>query len=74
MIQYKQDGGNWINTTEIIDSQQEEMNYTLSQLLPGSTYTAQIFAKNALGTSPISDQERFTTFQNGTKFILFYSI
>lgn len=69
VIQYKNSDGDWINTTEITDSQQKEMNYTLMQLLPGTTYTAQIFAINPLGTSPVSDQERFTTLEHIGQFL-----
>lgn len=41
------------------------MNYTLTQLHSGTTYTARIFAKNLLGQSAIPDQETFTTLKVG---------
>lgn len=72
MIQYKKDNGDWIYTPEIIDSQQEEINYTLTQLVPGSIYTAQMFAKNVMGTSSFSNQITFTTSSNGTKVQVSY--
>lgn len=61
VIQYKTNGGDWINTTEIFDNQQEKRNDTLTNLLRGTTYTARIFARNLLGASDVSDQEKFTT-------------
>lgn len=67
VIQYKKDNGDWIYTPEITDSQQEEINHTLTQLVPGSIYTAQIFAKNIIGTSSLSNQITFTTLSKGTK-------
>ena len=67
IIQYRTDSNVWTNTTAIPDNQAMEMNYTLTQLSPGTMYTAQIFAYNAKGESGTTSLITFSTLKSNGK-------
>mgnify|MGYP000113759434 CR=1 FL=1 len=68
IIQYRTDGDVWTNITAIPDNQAAmEMDYTLTQLSPGTMYTAQIIAYNDIGESGKTSVVNFTTIKRNGK-------